>query len=77
MMRRHRTVDMILEKGPAGLEWWLPAADQIFADARLADIEAQLEQFAVNARCTPAWILTAHAADQFPDFRRDSRTPSL
>jgi len=39
-------------------------------DGSLGDIEAQHEQFAVNARCTPGWVLRHHPEDQLPNFRR-------
>ena len=40
------------------------------------DIDAELEQFAVNARCAPQRILATHLANQIPRFlgyRRSSR----
>ncbi len=43
---------------------------QVLADARFADVDANLEQFAVNAGRTPEWILTAHGADQVADLLR-------
>src|SRR5215831_14814019 len=39
-------------------------------DASLADIEAQHEQFAVNARRAPSWVLRHHTENQLPNFRR-------
>jgi len=39
-------------------------------DGSLGDIEAQHEQFAVNARRTPGWVLRHHTEDQLPNFRR-------
>ena len=39
-------------------------------DASLADIEAQHEQFAVNARHAPSWVLRHHTENQLPNFRR-------
>src|SRR5450755_412456 len=30
--------------------------------------EAQLEQFAMNARCSPGWVLSRHAKDQSTNF---------
>jgi hypothetical protein len=38
--------------------------DDVSGDCRLGHLEAQLEQFPVNARRTPQDILDAHSADQ-------------
>src|SRR6202035_6104649 len=45
-------------------------------DAPFRDIEAQLEQFAVNARCSPGRILGNHTEDQGPDLFADTLPPS-
>src|SRR5271156_6164370 len=46
------------------------------ADARLRDLKPQLEQFAMNARSAPKWVLDTHPPDQRPQLRLDWRTPS-
>src|SRR5437867_2320510 len=46
----------------------IAAAQHIFADTALSDVDAQFEQFAVDARCTPTGILPAHLANQISDF---------
>jgi hypothetical protein len=38
--------------------------DHVFRDARLSDLEAELEQFAIDARRAPQRILNAHPPDQ-------------
>jgi len=60
---------MILQERAPGLCGWLSSADEVLAHGRLADIDAELHEFAVNARCSPAGILAAHAADQCADFQ--------
>jgi hypothetical protein len=55
---------MILQERAPGLLGWLSPADEVLAHARLADIDAELQEFVVNARCSPAGISAAHAADQ-------------
>jgi hypothetical protein len=47
------------------------APDHVRADAGLADIDAGLEQFALDPRCTPERILAPHLPDQFPGFLGD------
>lgn len=37
-------------------------------DGSLGDVKAQHEQFAVNARRAPGWVLRHHAEDQFSNF---------
>jgi len=57
-----------------GLRGWLPRAHHVLGDAGLADVDAQLKQFTVDAWCTPGGILSAHPADQVSNFTADART---
>jgi len=59
---------VILKEGLPGLRRWLSPACNVLAHARFADIDAQLEQFTVNARCTPERIVAAHLANQLPNL---------
>lgn len=43
---------MVLQERPPGLRGRFPIADQILAHGGLADIDAQLKEFAMNARRT-------------------------
>jgi hypothetical protein len=52
--------------GLVRVEWTL---GQIPGHLALGHVEAQLEQFGVEARCTPGGILGSHPADQLPDFQ--------
>ena len=45
-------------------------SDHVFAHAGLADIDAEFEEFTVDARSTPERVFPAHLADQFADFDR-------
>jgi hypothetical protein len=69
--RRHReevdgykAVDVILEESPPGLGRRRSISHKVFAHARFANIDAELQQFAVNARRAPARIVFAHAPDE-------------
>ena len=42
--------------------------DHVLCHGGLADIDAELEQFAMDPRRSPQRIGNAHLADQFPDF---------
>jgi hypothetical protein len=44
---------MVLQEGAPSLRRRFAAAHHIFADTALPDVDAQLEQFAVDAGCTP------------------------
>jgi len=43
----------------------------VLADTGLVNVDADSEQFAVNARCTSLRILAAQLPDQVADFLRD------
>src|SRR5215510_2139 len=49
-------------------------ADHILGDRRLGDVEPKLEQFAVNAGCTPELVLPAHPPNEFAQFATDLGT---
>jgi hypothetical protein len=51
---------IILNEGTASLRGRFVAAQHVFADAALSDVDAQFEQLAMDAGRTPAGILTAH-----------------
>ena len=67
--RDHR-LDVVLQDGPPGLRRRLAVARHVLPHAGLADIDAELEQFAVNTRRPPQWILAAQSTDQFSNVFR-------
>ena len=74
---RHHGFDVILQERSPVLRWRNPRAYDVFAHARLADVDAKFEQLAVDAGCTPKWILAAHLPNQLADFFRHRWTPGL
>jgi hypothetical protein len=48
----------------------------VLRDAGLTDLEAELEQLAMNARRSPQEIFRAHPPDQCAQFRIDLRSDS-
>jgi hypothetical protein len=52
-------------------------ADHILAHAGLADLNTELEQFAVDPRSSPERIVAAHLANQLADVFWNSRSPGL
>src|SRR5215831_10541305 len=56
----------------------MPAfAGRTLAHAGLADINAQLEQLAVNPGSAPEWVFTTHGANQLAHLFRYGRPPLL
>src|SRR3979411_3329113 len=58
---------------------WLgghPPVDHVLGDARLGDLNPELEQLAVDAWRAPKRIIDAHPPDQRPQLRVDLRSPS-
>ncbi len=76
-VHRDHALNVVLEEGPPGLRWRLAMAHQILAYAGLANINAKLEQLAVNARCSPQRILATEPTDQFSDVCRNRWPPRL
>src|SRR5215469_5161418 len=68
---------MVLQEGAPGLRGWLAAAHHVLGDAGLADVDAEFKQFAVNARCTPSGILSAHLADRVSNLTTDAGASGL
>src|SRR5215472_12275805 len=58
---------MILKERAPGLRRRLAAAHHVFADAALSNVDAQLEQFTMDAGCTPSGVFAAHSANQITD----------
>ncbi len=50
-------------------------AHQILADAGFTDVDAQLEQLAVNARCSPQRTVATQSADKFSNVFRNRWPP--
>ena len=68
---------MVIEESPPRLGRRLPTADQVFAHARFADIDAELQQLAVDTRRTPTRVFLAHASDEVANVAGDRRAPGL
>ena len=56
--------EVVLQESAPSLRRRFTAAHHVFADTTLADLDAEFEQFAVDAGCTPTGVLPAHLADQ-------------
>src|SRR5437868_4402171 len=67
---RHHGLDVIVQEGPPRLRWRLRTAYEVLAHAGLADIDAEFEQFAVDAGRAPKRILAAHLPNQLANLFR-------
>src|SRR3979411_2499377 len=74
---RHHGLDVILKEGPPSLRRRLPLAYDVLAHAGLTDVDAEFEQFAVDAGRAPKRILAAHFADQFSHVVGNRRSAGL
>src|SRR3974390_630663 len=71
-IHRGDTICMIAQKRLPSLRRRRPPSRHILGDAGLANVDAELEQFTMNARCAPQRVGNAHLPDQLPDRSRHS-----
>src|ERR1700681_518842 len=67
-IHRDQVVDVVRQERAPRLRRGLSASDHVLADTGFADVNAQLEQLAVDPRGAPERILSAHATDQISDL---------
>src|SRR5450756_627569 len=67
---------VVTQEGAPSLAWRSMLPDHVLGDARLRDLEPELEQLAVNTRCAPKWVLDAHPSDQRTEVSFNQRPPS-
>src|ERR1700751_5287712 len=63
---------MITQEGSPAVAGWRPPFDHVLGDARLRDLQPELEQF----WRAPKRIVDAHPPDQDAQLRLDLRSPS-
>src|SRR5262249_51871568 len=54
------------------LRWRPSPPDHVFGDRRRGDLEPELEQFTMDARGAPQWVLLAHPLDEFAQLTANS-----
>src|SRR5260370_19147496 len=67
---------MVTQEGAPSLGRRSTSLDHVLRDAGLRDLEAELEQLAMDARRTPQLIFRAHPPDQRAQIRGDLRPAS-
>src|SRR3984885_14265179 len=73
-VHRGDAVGVVAKKGLPSLRPRTSLAGYILGDAGLADLDAELEQFAMDPRRSPQRIGNAHLADQPSYFGRNRRS---
>jgi hypothetical protein len=61
---RYHLIHMIGEECPPGLGGRAAAARHVSGHGRLTDVDAELQEFTVDSRCTPERIGLRHLANQ-------------
>src|ERR1700731_2420916 len=77
-IHRRNGLTMVSEEGQPSLQgiWVFWCSPNPSRDTSFRDIETQLEQFAVNARCSPGRILRNHTEDQGANLFADTLASS-
>ena len=68
---RGDAASMIAKKGSPAQGWPFPPPDHVLGNTGLADSDAELEPFAMDARRTLELVGHAHVPDQLTDLQRD------
>jgi len=68
---------MIVQERFSPLRRWFRIANHVFGNGSLGNLNTQFHVLAVDARCAPNRILTAHGPDKITSFLRNSRTARL
>src|SRR5665811_175556 len=74
---RNRGLHVVFQEGAPCLRRRIPTAGHVFAHAGFADVNAQFEEFSVDARSAPKRVLAAHLPNQLTDFLRHRRAAAL
>src|SRR5262252_626044 len=69
-IHRRNAVRVIAKKRLPSLGWRTPSPRHVLCNGGLPDIDAKLEQFAVDPRCSPKRVRDAHVANELANVRR-------
>src|SRR6187401_3622886 len=59
---------MVQEERSPALRRWAPMSGHVLGNRSLADIDAKLEEFSINARSAPERVSETHLSDQPTNF---------
>src|ERR1019366_7551164 len=74
---RRDAVGMVAQKRAPALRWWARVVAHIPSYCRLSDLEAKLEQFAMNVWGAPERVRAAHLANERAQLSRDLRSANM
>src|ERR1019366_393804 len=74
---RRDAVGMVAQKRAPALRWWVRVVAHIPSYCRLSDLEAELEQFAMNVWGAPERVRPAHLANERAQHNRDLRSANM
>src|ERR1700704_4056559 len=69
-IHRRDAVRVISKKRLPSLGWRTPSSRHVLGNGGLPDIDAELEQFAMNPRCTPKRVLNTHVSNELTNLQR-------
>src|SRR6478672_7766185 len=69
-IHRRNAVGMIAQKGLPALRWRQPSPGHVLCHGGLPDIDAKLEQFAMDPWRSPKRVRDAHVANELANVRR-------
>src|SRR6195256_2364151 len=69
-IHRRDAVRVISKKRLPSLGWRPPSSRHVLGNGGLPDIDAELEQFAMNPRCTPKRVLNTHVSNELTNLQR-------
>src|SRR6266478_7991349 len=75
-VHRRNAVGMIAQERPPALRWRSPMLGHVFGNRRLPNINAELEEFAMDARCAPERVGDTHVPNELTDLQGRLRPPS-
>jgi len=67
---RNQVLGVILEEGSPRLGGRFPVPDHVLGDRGLRHQNTEFQEFAMDARSSPASVGEAHLPNQIPNFRR-------
>src|SRR6476660_7572342 len=69
-IHRRDAVRVISKKRLPSLGWRTPSSRHVLGNGGLPDIDAELEQFAMNPRSTPKRVLNTHVSNELTNLQR-------
>src|SRR5215469_5854299 len=76
-IHRHHRFQVIVQERPPRLGRRLAVPEHVLADAGLADVDAELQEFAVNVRRSKEWIFATGHTNQLANLLGHRRAAAL